>query len=87
MARFSISSRQVQQVQVVGLTKKVADSVEEVAKLIQRHKVVCTTGQTSGNSSRSHAGSQIVLLPSGSTELRGKFSFIGILKGIFYASY
>ncbi|XP_055297596.1 kinesin-like protein Klp10A isoform X3 [Sitodiplosis mosellana] len=69
-----------QQVQVVGLTEKVVDSVEEVLKLIQHGNMTRTSGQTSANanSSRSHAVFQIVLRPPGSTRVHGKFSFIDL---------
>lgn len=69
-----------QQVQVVGLTEKVVDSVDEVLKLIQHGNVTRTSGQTSANanSSRSHAVFQIVLRPPGSTRVHGKFSFIDL---------
>ncbi|XP_065362723.1 kinesin-like protein Klp10A [Calliphora vicina] len=69
-----------QQVQVVGLTEKVVDSVEEVLKIIQHGNNARTSGQTSANSnsSRSHAVFQIVLRPPGSTKIHGKFSFIDL---------
>lgn len=69
-----------QQVQVVGLTEIVVDSVEEVLKLIQRGNVARTSGQTSANanSSRSHAVFQIVVRPNGSSKVHGKFSFIDL---------
>ncbi|XP_017045797.1 kinesin-like protein Klp10A isoform X2 [Drosophila ficusphila] len=69
-----------QQVQVVGLTEKVVDGVEEVLKLIQHGNAARTSGQTSANSnsSRSHAVFQIVLRPMGSTKIHGKFSFIDL---------
>lgn len=69
-----------QQVQVVGLTEKVVDSVEEVLKLIQHGNNARTSGQTSANSnsSRSHAVFQIVLRPPGSSRIHGKFSFIDL---------
>ncbi|KAH8289194.1 hypothetical protein KR054_001510 [Drosophila jambulina] len=69
-----------QQVQVVGLTEKVVDSVEEVLSLIQHGNTARTSGQTSANanSSRSHAVFQIVLRPMGSTKIHGKFSFIDL---------
>ncbi|XP_018784349.1 PREDICTED: kinesin-like protein Klp10A [Bactrocera latifrons] len=69
-----------QQVQVVGLTERVVDSVEEVLKLIQHGNNARTSGQTSANSnsSRSHAVFQIVLRPPGSTKIHGKFSFIDL---------
>lgn len=69
-----------QQVQVVGLTEKVVDSVDEVLKLIQHGNVARTSGQTSANanSSRSHAVFQIVVRPAGSMKMHGKFSFIDL---------
>lgn len=69
-----------QQVQVVGLTEKVVDSVDEVLKLIQHGNSARTSGQTSANSnsSRSHAVFQIVLRPPGSSRIHGKFSFIDL---------
>lgn len=69
-----------QQVQVVGLTEKVVDSVEEVLKLIAHGNSTRTSGQTSANanSSRSHAVFQIVVRPSGSAKIHGKFSFIDL---------
>jgi len=68
-----------QQVQVVGLTERSVDSVEEVLKLIQIGNSARTSGQTSANSnsSRSHAVFQIVLrTPLG--KLHGKFSLIDL---------
>ncbi|XP_032594664.1 kinesin-like protein Klp10A isoform X2 [Drosophila grimshawi] len=69
-----------QQVQVVGLTERVVDGVEEVLKLIQHGNAARTSGQTSANSnsSRSHAVFQIVLRPMGSSKIHGKFSFIDL---------
>ncbi|XP_037919407.1 kinesin-like protein Klp10A isoform X4 [Hermetia illucens] len=69
-----------QQVQVVGLTEKVVDCVDEVLKLIQHGNSARTSGQTSANSnsSRSHAVFQIVLRPPGSARIHGKFSFIDL---------
>ncbi|KAI9588946.1 hypothetical protein GQX74_007115 [Glossina fuscipes] len=69
-----------QQIQVVGLTEKVVDSVDEVLKLIQHGNTARTSGQTSANSnsSRSHAVFQIVLRPPGSAKVHGKFSFIDL---------
>jgi kinesin family protein 2/24 len=69
-----------QQVQIVGLTERVVDNVEEVLKLIQLGNVTRTSGQTSANanSSRSHAVFQLVLRPVGSAKIHGKFSFIDL---------
>lgn len=67
-----------QQVQVVGLTEKSVDSVDEVLKLIQLGNTARTSGQTSANtnSSRSHAVFQIVLRQG--PRLHGKFSLIDL---------
>ncbi|XP_055618876.1 kinesin-like protein Klp10A isoform X2 [Toxorhynchites rutilus septentrionalis] len=69
-----------QQVQVVGLTEKVVDSVEEVLSIINHGNSTRTSGQTSANanSSRSHAVFQLVVRPKGSTKIHGKFSFIDL---------
>lgn len=69
-----------QQVQIVGLTERVVDSVEEVLKLIQHGNSTRTSGQTSANanSSRSHAVFQLVVRPVGSVKIHGKFSFIDL---------
>ncbi|XP_054277493.1 kinesin-like protein Klp10A isoform X2 [Macrosteles quadrilineatus] len=67
-------------VQIVGLTEKIVDSVEEVLKLIQHGNTVRTSGQTSANSnsSRSHAVFQILLRPPGMNRIHGKFSLIDL---------
>lgn len=69
-----------QQVQIVGLTEKVVDSVEEVLTLIQRGNSARTSGQTSANSnsSRSHAVFQIIVRTPGSHKVHGKFSLIDL---------
>lgn len=69
-----------QQVQIVGLTERVVDSVEEVLKLIQHGNGTRTSGQTSANanSSRSHAVFQLLVRPVGSVKVHGKFSFIDL---------
>ncbi|GAB0089070.1 Kinesin-like protein [Sergentomyia squamirostris] len=69
-----------QQVQVVGLTEKVVDGVDQVLKLIQHGNSARTAGQTAANSnsSRSHAVFQIVLRPPGASKIHGKFSFIDL---------
>lgn len=68
-----------QQVQVIGLTEKPVDSVEDVLKLIQIGNNARTSGQTSANSnsSRSHAVFQIVLRGA-SAKVHGKFSLIDL---------
>ncbi|XP_047528910.1 kinesin-like protein Klp10A isoform X3 [Vanessa atalanta] len=69
-----------QQVQIVGLTEKVVDNVEEVLKLIQHGNAARTSGQTSANSnsSRSHAVFQIVVRSPGMHRVHGKFSLIDL---------
>lgn len=69
-----------QQVQIVGLTEKVVDGVEDVLKLIQHGNTARTSGQTTANanSSRSHAVFQIVLRMPGLHKIHGKFSFIDL---------
>uniref|UniRef100_A0A0A9WBT6 Kinesin-like protein n=1 Tax=Lygus hesperus TaxID=30085 RepID=A0A0A9WBT6_LYGHE len=69
-----------QQVQVVGLTEKVVNSVDEVLTLITAGNSARTSGQTSANSnsSRSHAVFQITLRVPGSHRIHGKFSLIDL---------
>ncbi|XP_045449723.1 kinesin-like protein Klp10A [Melitaea cinxia] len=69
-----------QQVQIVGLTEKVVDTVDDVLRLIQHGNAARTSGQTSANSnsSRSHAVFQIVLRSPGTHRLHGKFSLIDL---------
>lgn len=69
-----------QQVQIVGLTEQLVESVEDVLKLIQHGNSTRTSGQTSANanSSRSHAVFQLALRPVGSVKIHGKFSFIDL---------
>lgn len=69
-----------QQVQIVGLTEKVVESVEEVLKLIQHGNSARTSGQTSANSnsSRSHAVFQIIVRTPGIHKVYGKFSLIDL---------
>ncbi|KAK6624856.1 hypothetical protein RUM44_011720 [Polyplax serrata] len=67
-------------VQIVGLTEKVVENVDEVLKLIQHGNSVRTSGQTSANSnsSRSHAVFQITVRMPGSSKIYGKFSLIDL---------
>nr|CAD7461691.1 unnamed protein product [Timema tahoe] len=69
-----------QQVQIVGLTETIVDSVEEVLKLITHGNSARTSGQTSANSnsSRSHAVFQIVVRSPGVNRIHGKFSLIDL---------
>ena len=70
------------QVQVVGLTETVVESVEDVLKLITSGNNLRTSGQTSANqhSSRSHAVFQIILRNASTKKLPlyGKFSLIDL---------
>ncbi|EEB15649.1 kif-2, putative [Pediculus humanus corporis] len=67
-------------VQIVGLTEKVVENVDEVLKLIQHGNSVRTSGQTSANSnsSRSHAVFQIIVRTPGVNKIYGKFSLIDL---------
>ena len=75
-----------QQVQVVGLTERPVESMEDVLKLIQHGNSIRTSGTTSANnhSSRSHAVFQIILrtrqsgVPPERCRLYGKFSLIDL---------
>jgi len=70
-----------QQVQVVGLTESVVESVDDVLKLITSGNNLRTSGQTSANqhSSRSHAVFQIILRNNTTKKpLHGKFSLIDL---------
>lgn len=65
--------------QVVGLTERSVETVEDVLKLIQVGNSARTSGQTSANSnsSRSHAVFQIILRTP-MAKLHGKFSLIDL---------
>uniref|UniRef100_A0AAG5DS21 Kinesin-like protein n=2 Tax=Anopheles atroparvus TaxID=41427 RepID=A0AAG5DS21_ANOAO len=67
-------------VQLVGLTEKEVDTVEEVLAIISGGTSVRTSGQTAANanSSRSHAIFSLTLRPRGSNKIHGKFSFIDL---------
>lgn len=69
-----------QVVQVVGLTEKKVEHVEEVLTFLQKGNQARTSGQTSANSnsSRSHAIFQILLRVNGSMKVYGKFSLIDL---------
>ena len=75
-----------QQVQVVGLTERPVECMEDVLKLIQHGNNIRTSGTTSANnhSSRSHAVFQIILrtaapgVPTERWKLYGKFSLIDL---------
>lgn len=79
-AKLRVLEDSKQQVQVVGLTEKVVNSVDEVLRLIQAGNQSRTSGQTSANSnsSRSHAVFQITLRTPGSHKIHGKFSLIDL---------
>lgn len=69
-----------QVVQIVGLTERVVENVDEVLRLIQHGNNARTSGQTSANSnsSRSHAVFQLTLRAAGSARIHGKFSLIDL---------
>ncbi|XP_023727053.1 kinesin-like protein Klp10A, partial [Cryptotermes secundus] len=68
------------QVQIVGLTERVVNSVDEVIKIIERGNTVRASGKTSANchSSRSHAVFQIVLRTHNTNRIHGLFSLIDL---------
>ncbi|XP_018902670.2 kinesin-like protein KIF2A isoform X2 [Bemisia tabaci] len=69
-----------QQVQIVGLTERIVENVDDVLKLIQHGNSARTSGQTSANSnsSRSHAVFQIIVRNPGVSRIHGKFSLIDL---------
>lgn len=69
-----------QVVQIVGLTERIVENVDEVLRLIAHGNAARTSGQTSANSnsSRSHAVFQIILRSSGNARIHGKFSLIDL---------
>ncbi|KAL0278961.1 UNVERIFIED_CONTAM: hypothetical protein PYX00_000624 [Menopon gallinae] len=79
-AKLRVLEDSKQVVQIVGLTEKVVENVEEVLKLIQHGNNVRTSGQTSANSnsSRSHAVFQITVRNPGVNKIHGKFSLIDL---------
>lgn len=79
-AKLRVMEDGKQVVQIVGLTERVVENVEEVLKLIQHGNNVRTSGQTSANSnsSRSHAVFQITVRPPGTNKIHGKFSLIDL---------
>jgi kinesin family protein 2/24 len=68
------------QVQILGLTEKVVDSVDELLQLIQHGNTARASGKTWANysSSRSHAVFQIVLRKNGIKDIHGQFSLIDL---------
>ncbi|KAJ3624122.1 hypothetical protein MTP99_017770 [Tenebrio molitor] len=69
-----------QVVQVVGLTERTVNKVDDIMDLIKKGSLERTSGQTSANSnsSRSHAVFQIILRKADSKHLEGKFSLIDL---------
>lgn len=67
------------QVQIVGLSERRVEAVEDVLKLIQLGNNIRTSGVTSANnhSSRSHAVFQLILKKN-TGKLKGKFSLIDL---------
>ncbi|XP_041766921.1 kinesin-like protein KIF2A isoform X1 [Anopheles merus] len=68
------------QVQVVGLTEREVNSVDEVLAIISSGSNLRTSGQTAANSnsSRSHAIFSLTLRVQASPKVHGKFSFIDL---------
>lgn len=79
-AKLRVMEDGKQVVQIVGLTERVVENVDEVLKLIQHGNNVRTSGQTSANSnsSRSHAVFQITVRLPGTNKIHGKFSLIDL---------
>jgi kinesin family protein 2/24 len=79
-AKLRILEDDKHQMQVVGLTEIVVNSVDEVIKLIESGNTARASGQTSANrnSSRSHAVFQIVLRTSGKNRIHGTFSLVDL---------
>ncbi|XP_046652105.1 kinesin-like protein KIF2A isoform X1 [Daphnia pulicaria] len=69
-----------QQVQVVGLSERTVESVDQVLDLIRHGSRMRTSGQTAANanSSRSHAVFQIILRTGAASRLYGKFSLVDL---------
>lgn len=69
-----------QQVQVVGLSERTVESVDQVLDLIRHGSRMRTSGQTAANanSSRSHAVFQIILCSGAASRLHGKFSLVDL---------
>lgn len=79
-AKLRVMEDGKQVVQIVGLTERIVENVEEVLRLIQHGNNVRTSGQTSANSnsSRSHAVFQIIVRLPGTNKIHGKFSLIDL---------
>ncbi|XP_063916478.1 kinesin-like protein Klp10A [Zophobas morio] len=69
-----------QVVQVVGLTERTVNKVDDIMDFIKKGSLERTWGQTSANanSSRSHAVFQIILRRANTRQLEGKFSLIDL---------
>jgi chromosomal replication initiation ATPase DnaA len=79
-AKLQVLEDRKKQVQVLGLTENVVDSVDELLQLIQHGNRSRASGKTSANysSSRSHAVFQIVLRKNGIKDIHGQFSLIDL---------
>ncbi|XP_023715825.2 kinesin-like protein Klp10A [Cryptotermes secundus] len=69
-----------QQVQIMGLTERAVNSVDELLQVIQHGTRTRTSGKTAANasSSRSHAVLQIVVRAPSIKNIHGKFSLIDL---------
>jgi hypothetical protein len=78
--KLQILEDRKKQMQIVGMTEKVADSVDDLLKLIQHGNTARASGKTSANysSSRSHAVFQIVLRKKRIKDIHGQFSLIDL---------
>jgi kinesin family protein 2/24 len=79
-AKLRIREDHKLEVQIVGLTEEVVDSVDELLRVIENGKTLRTSGTTSANShcSRSHAVFQISVRKSDTKAIHGKLSLIDL---------
>jgi hypothetical protein len=76
--KLQVLEDRMKQVQILGLTEKAVNSVDELLEIIQQVSTARETGRTpaNSNSSRSHAIFQIILRRNGMESIHGQFSFI-----------
>jgi hypothetical protein len=79
-AKLQVFEDRKKQVQILGLTEKVVNSVDELLEVIQNGNTVRASGKTTANSnsSRSHAVFQIILRKNGIKDIHGQFSLIDL---------
>jgi kinesin family protein 2/24 len=79
-AKLRIRENHMLEVQIVGLTERVVDSMDEILQLIEHGKTLRTSAKTSINSqcSRSHAVFQIAVRRRGTKAIHGKLSLIDL---------